>query len=246
MAKHDDECPANLGDEVFVTGNLCCTNTIGETEILTHDGVRCRITKAWLDYETGWRFHGEVLDEAAIENIRAQATTEFNLEWYRLNRPSDVLGLFRVEKAIQEFNPAKVFFGERDIAPTPSIRRGHEMADYSKDQLETCLCVWEAILAMRNGADKAGLPDGLQKKFERHGASGIRIELVPSVAAWVDKVYPLISSEARDLNAFDWDIVPAIMDEIDWSSSDFPSDHASVAERVSAKLMSANTVSASP
>ncbi|NTF23490.1 hypothetical protein G6L37_34535 [Agrobacterium rubi] len=80
--------PCAVGDVVNVTGTFCNSNSVGGTEILEHAGTDCVVTKSFWDYKAGWRFHGRVVEEDAIEDFRRQATAEFGAEQYREKYPN--------------------------------------------------------------------------------------------------------------------------------------------------------------
>ncbi len=80
---HDQ--PVQVGEVVDVVGLICNRNDVGGTTILENPGVECRVEKAFWDYETGWRFHGRVIDEKVVENFRKQATTGFTPSTIRRN-----------------------------------------------------------------------------------------------------------------------------------------------------------------
>ncbi|MCS4089264.1 hypothetical protein [Rhizobium sp. BK176] len=108
--------PAALGESVLVTGTLCTNNTSGGTAILEHAGTQCVVTKAFWDYETGWRYHGRVDDAAALDAFREQATTRFTPESYREKYPNNPDLYERAKKAADEFDPGYVYFSEHDLA----------------------------------------------------------------------------------------------------------------------------------
>ena len=114
------ESPVEVSDEVLVTGTVCATNDVGGTCILKHDGLSCRVTKKFWDYETGWRYHGVALDESAVAEIRRQATTEFTPAHYREKYPDASELIESAERAFAAFDPSKVYFSEHDFAPAPS------------------------------------------------------------------------------------------------------------------------------
>ncbi|MBY3433616.1 hypothetical protein HFN89_05585 [Rhizobium laguerreae] len=107
--------PAEVGESVLVTGTLCTSNTSGGTEILKHNGTPCVVTKAFWDYETGWRYHGRVEDAAALEVFRAQATTAFTPEHYLKEYPNNPDLYERAKKAAKDFDPGHVYFSEHDL-----------------------------------------------------------------------------------------------------------------------------------
>lgn len=113
------ESPADVGDSVLVTGTLCTNNSVGGTEILEHEETTCVVTKKFWDYETGWRYHGRVVDDASIESFRAQSTSEFTPDDYREKYP-DQLHLYESAKAaLEKFDPSYVYFSEHDLAARP-------------------------------------------------------------------------------------------------------------------------------
>lgn len=114
------ECPIAVGDEVLVTGTLAVTNSSGGTTIVEHAGTTCRVTKTMWDYECGWRFHGVPVDVEAVREIRRQAVTGYDPDWYRVNRPGDAQSLAHAEAAQAAFDPSKVFFSEHDVTPVPT------------------------------------------------------------------------------------------------------------------------------
>jgi hypothetical protein len=107
--------PAEVGKAVMVAGTLCTNNSSGGTEILKHNGTQCIVTKAFWDYETGWRYHGHVEDTAAIEAFREQATTGLTPESYREKYPNNPDLYERAKKAAKEFDPGYVYFSEHDL-----------------------------------------------------------------------------------------------------------------------------------
>ncbi|MCZ7861043.1 hypothetical protein O9X98_06455 [Agrobacterium salinitolerans] len=122
----DDETPeypspAEVGEAVVVTGTLCNTNSAGGTTILKHDGVRCVVTKAFWDYETGWHYHGRVEGEADVEAFRAQSTSVFTPGHFKEKFPNNPNLYEEAVKACETFDPGYVYFSEHDFArkPTP-------------------------------------------------------------------------------------------------------------------------------
>lgn len=115
--------PCNIGDEVTVSGTLCVTNSVGGTTILEHDGtVTVKVTKAFWDYETGWRFHGKVAPGPVVDEFRRQATSRYTAEDYRRMYPGNPELATTAEKAAHDFDPSKLYFSEHDIVRAPSAR----------------------------------------------------------------------------------------------------------------------------
>lgn len=107
--------PLKVGDRAMVTGLLCLTNSLGGTAMVENANMPCTVTKAFWDYETGWRFHGTPTEASDVERLRAVGTTEIGPDWYRKNMPNDSTGLALAVKSLEEFDPTKVFFSEHDI-----------------------------------------------------------------------------------------------------------------------------------
>lgn len=112
---HDQ--PVQVGEVVDVVGLICNRNDVGGTTILENPGVECRVEKAFWDYETGWRFHGRVIDDKVVENFRKQAMTGYTPEHYKTQYPANVALYEDALKAQREFDPSYVYFSEHDLAP---------------------------------------------------------------------------------------------------------------------------------
>lgn len=117
-------CPIAVNDEIMLTGMIVATNEVGGSVVIDDQTVRVRCTKAFWDYETGWRFHGELLDKADIERVRAQTTeSKFTEAHYREKYPNSPDLWASVAKARAAYNPAKIFFDEDSLQTAPKLRR---------------------------------------------------------------------------------------------------------------------------
>ena len=116
--------PVEVGQEIVVTGTLAVTNSAGGTTIVKHDGILCRVTKAFWDYECGWRYHGTPVDESDLTEIRRQGTADIDLESLRLKYPEATELHDRAAAAQRNFDPAKIYFSEHDVALAPGARLG--------------------------------------------------------------------------------------------------------------------------
>lgn len=84
-----DPAALEIGDVVHVIGRLAGRYPEGGTCVFTaEEAIPCRITKAWEDDETGWRFHGAATTTKGLAFVKAMTR----------NPDSDV-----------------VFFGEDDL-----------------------------------------------------------------------------------------------------------------------------------
>ena len=117
------EPPADVGDAVFVTGMATVVNSTGGTTTLRHDGLACEVTRAWWDYETGWRFAGRISDADAVASAREQSTSAHDADHYRRTFPNNPGLAQRAEKAAAEYDPSVVYFSEHDLAPAPAPGR---------------------------------------------------------------------------------------------------------------------------
>lgn len=106
-------CPLKVGDVVEIPGMICGNYDVGGTVIFEHEEAwQAEVTKAWWDYETGWRFHGRLTDPALVEAVRSQAVTGRTADEYREKYPSAPDLILSTEKALIEFDPTKVYFDE--------------------------------------------------------------------------------------------------------------------------------------
>ena len=123
MSNYDDpshECPIEVGDTVMVRGTISATNDCGGTKILKlpRTPIACVVTKRYWDHETGWRFHGRVVDLEIVENFRVQTTKGFTADHYREKYPNNPEIAENAAKAARDYDPGKVYFSERDLAKT--------------------------------------------------------------------------------------------------------------------------------
>jgi hypothetical protein len=90
-----------------------------------------------------------------------------------------------------------------------------EAPTYSHLQVEAALCIWEEIIertAKRRDSEHAALI-AYRKNC---GTGALRHESI-TLAAYCLAVYDLLPEHARDGYPYDWEIIPAILDTIDWS-----------------------------
>lgn len=109
--------PFDVGDLVAAHGLLAFRNSAGGTGTLQlgrDDAMLCRVTKAFWDYECGWRYHATLVAERDVARIRLAGTSAYGPDWYRANRPGDQVALAEARQALATFDPRHVFFSERD------------------------------------------------------------------------------------------------------------------------------------
>jgi hypothetical protein len=108
--------PVAVGETVRVNGTLSTSGSNGGTVILVHATTECVVTKAFWDYETGWRYWGHVDDPATVATFRQQGDSEYTLEHYaeKYGEASDIYR--NVKEGRSKYDPASVRFSEFDIA----------------------------------------------------------------------------------------------------------------------------------
>lgn len=114
----DHDSPVAVGDRITVTGRISFTNQSGGTTSIPRDAVEVEVIKAFWDYEAGWRYHGRLMDDAEIDAFRAEGQSSFDADWYRQNYPDQPHLAESSAVAFASFDPAKVYFDERMIAPS--------------------------------------------------------------------------------------------------------------------------------
>lgn len=122
MADYDfDEEPeypslASVGQRVRLKpGTLYFNNDVGGTSDLAHDGCFVEVTKSFWDYETGWRYHGRILDPALIERVRQAGTTGYTPEHYAEHYPNNPKLAEDARRARDVFDPTRVYFSEHEV-----------------------------------------------------------------------------------------------------------------------------------
>lgn len=90
---------------------------------------------------------------------------------------------------------------------------------YTESNVEAALCVWEDLLARTSG-DLSGDDPGLDAFLHANGTVVLRQHAV-SLGVWVDQAYGLMNEDVRDAVPFDWEIVPALMDLVEWRADGY-------------------------
>lgn len=88
---------------------------------------------------------------------------------------------------------------------------------YNEANLETAMCLWEAVLDMRAALDHATLDDprlptlkALDSEFEKYGTSAMRNH----VASWVEEceaAWEADQAAGTELVPYDWEHCPAFV-----------------------------------
>lgn len=98
---------------------------------------------------------------------------------------------------------------------------------YSAGEMMTALCVWEAMLAMRLGAERDGtdIESPMMAVWGDAGAYEMR-DRATEIAVWIESLFG--DSDAGDMShpmralcdaeSFDWEIIPAILDMLQWDA----------------------------
>jgi len=85
---------------------------------------------------------------------------------------------------------------------------------YSHLQVEAALCIWEDLLG-RYDAPLAH-PASFRAYWQVHGTVAMR-HLSIALADYCLAVYDAIPADDRHGHPYDWEIIPAILDTVDWS-----------------------------
>ncbi len=116
-----DRPPFKVGDVGFFKA-IAIQNTVGGTRLLNGDQyspwpgeARVEITRAWHDYETGWKAAGVLLDADLIEIARAAGTSIYDAEYYRRAYPDHPKLAESAQKAADRFRPEIVYVSQWDL-----------------------------------------------------------------------------------------------------------------------------------
>ena len=117
------------------------------------------------------------------------------------------------------------------------------MADeklYSAAEMQAALCVWEAMLDKRMSSKEPESP--FMRTWDNSGAHEMR-DLATEIAVWIEALFE--GSERGDMShpwnalcdalSFDWEIVPAVIDMIEWDDFDWVRPTGTAAE-IAARL----------
>lgn len=92
----------------------------------------------------------------------------------------------------------------------------HEGTTFNIGQIETALCIWEA-LDRRTLIEHTDQHPALHRWREDYGSYALRHAAI-GLTDYVEAIYQAASPEDWDGLAFDWEIVPAILDWVSWRS----------------------------
>jgi len=129
-----------------------------------------------------------------------------------------------------EFEQLRVGTVDRIAERLDTALRGHGLYTH-----ETCMCVWEEVLRRATSPDYPGM----QNLISDVGTASLRLNCVDA-ARFVDAVYEALSPDKRDAEAFDWDLVPVILDFVEWGADGEPNfARSDVGVRVVARMVEA-------
>lgn len=97
------------------SGAIYFSNDVGGTSFIDQPGVRAEVIHAFWDYETGWRYHGRLLEKSVIERVREEGTSGHTPETYARNCPNRADLFESAKKAMAEFDPSRIFFSEDEV-----------------------------------------------------------------------------------------------------------------------------------
>ena len=159
---------------------------------------------------------------ATLDTAR-QSVIDKNAEIFNLQR--DRAALAKELGVLKDQHEGQRRTIERLLDEKTRAANSKPAGSYSYLQLEACLCVWEHLLSKidRVGDNPHGEPEGNWGAFldfwEERGSAEMRLTVTPRIAEWVLAVYDAgktIDPDYWDMVSYDWDVVPAIVDEINW------------------------------
>ena len=82
---------------------------------------------------------------------------------------------------------------------------------YTREEVETACCVWEAMVDMRTK-----LP-ALEEAFLQHGFAAMR-NVAIDLAKPIEVIWHGMTDEQRDeAGSFDWEFCPDLLHDVDWA-----------------------------
>ena len=85
---------------------------------------------------------------------------------------------------------------------------------YSFDQVHSSLCLYEELLRRRNASgSETKLPPDIESFWDGNGINAIR-EACIEAAEVVDILWADMSDDYRDVNCFDWEFIPTLVDSM--------------------------------
>ena len=81
-------------------------------------------------------------------------------------------------------------------------------------QAEAALCLWEAMMEMR---DEPEAPEGMDQRWTDIGTVDMR-HIAIDLAPFVCEVYDAMPKEAKECVPYDWEVVPAILRTVRFTS----------------------------
>jgi hypothetical protein len=94
------------------------------------------------------------------------------------------------------------------------FRPPNESSRYSIDQIEAALCIWEELNRRTLETESARYSDLAQWR-EDHGTYALRHAAI-GLVNYVEAVYQALPPEEWDGLAYDWEIVPAVLNWVSW------------------------------
>lgn len=85
---------------------------------------------------------------------------------------------------------------------------------WSHHAVEAALCVWEDMLARRHEFPERN-PE-MVRLWDEFGTVHMR-SLSPAIGSWIVEATGLIERDSLDASPYDWEIVPAFVELVDWS-----------------------------
>ncbi len=98
--------------------------------------------------------------------------------------------------------------------------------------MEAALCVWEDLLERYDRFPTQN--PGIVAQWKKNGTVHMR-SLCPAIGSWIAEAFELFERDSLDGSAYDWEIVPAFVNLIDWEAQ--PNKPKLMAPLAAAKLV---------
>ncbi len=112
--------------------------------------------------------------------------------------------------------------------------------EYTHLELEAALCVWEDMCDRIHDPHAIQHYNGLYNAYVQSGTFSMRHASIP-IGQWCLKVHDLIDRDLLYGLSYDWEVIPAMLDQVSWSPGGYPEmpDPAVAAPLVAAALAKA-------
>jgi hypothetical protein len=96
---------------------------------------------------------------------------------------------------------------------------------YTEAEVDACMCVWDELLDRRRGLPAEGYRTPQERAFDKYwDACGYAVmrSRARYLGMWAQEIWMLLSEEQQEDGCFDFELVPRMLDLIDWEYMDVP------------------------